>query len=87
MEEGSGNQKETQGAGRKGLRPQTGGACRKEGDAEVIFLEAKWFYNWMVADIKERLNAETEKAKVVEIKVEDHFEERELLFCLKYLEI
>lgn len=44
-----------------------------------IFLEAKWFYNWVVADIEERLNDETAKVKTVEIKVENHFEERELL--------
>lgn len=52
---------------------------RKREALKRVFLEAKWFYNWVVADIEGRLNdPETEKAKVVEIKVEDRFEEREL---------
>jgi len=44
-----------------------------------LFLEAKWFYNWVVASLELRLTSkETSKVKTVEIKVKDHIEPREL---------
>ncbi|RTZ70801.1 MAG: transposase, partial [Aquificaceae bacterium] len=33
-----------------------------------LFLEAKWFYNFIIADIKNRLNSKSEKLKKVEVK-------------------
>ncbi|MEM4620427.1 MAG: hypothetical protein QW607_09465, partial [Desulfurococcaceae archaeon] len=44
---------------------------------EKLFLEAKWLYNWLVADIS-RVNLSTKDIKEVEIKVGDSFEKREL---------
>ncbi len=46
-----------------------------------IFLEAKWLYNYAIADIDNRLNAETEKAKKVTVKTPSGFEEK-TLSCL-----
>jgi transposase len=43
-----------------------------------LFLEAKWFYNYVIADIPNRLKYETYKLKEVEIKAPDGFEKREL---------
>jgi len=43
-----------------------------------LFLEAKWFYNYVVADIPNRLKLETYKLKEVEIKTPEGFEKREL---------
>jgi len=43
-----------------------------------LFLEAKWFYNYVVADIPNRLKYETYKLKEVEIKTPEGFEKREL---------
>ncbi len=45
---------------------------------ERLFLEAKWFYNYLIADIDSRLNKKSEKLKVVEIKTPNSFEKREL---------
>jgi putative transposase len=42
-----------------------------------VFLEAKWLYNWFVADIN-RVNIPTKKIKEVEIKVGDKLEKREI---------
>ncbi|MBC7116945.1 MAG: transposase [Pseudothermotoga sp.] len=42
------------------------------------FLEAKWFYNWLVSDL-DRLNRPANKVGMVEVKVGDVFEERELI--------
>lgn len=42
-----------------------------------VFLEAKWLYNWFVADIN-RVNIPTKEIKEVEIKVGDKFEKREI---------
>jgi putative transposase len=42
-----------------------------------VFLEAKWLYNWFVADIS-RVNIPTKEIKEVEIKVGDQFEKREI---------
>jgi hypothetical protein len=39
-------------------------------------LEAKWFYNHIVADIDNRLTPEAWKLKVVSVKVGDQFEDR-----------
>jgi putative transposase len=41
-----------------------------------VFLEAKWLYNWFVADIN-RVNIPTKEIKEVEIKVGDKLEKRE----------
>ena len=43
-----------------------------------LFLEAKWLYNWMVADVKNRLTDSAWKVKTVQIKTPDGFEEREI---------
>jgi putative transposase len=43
-----------------------------------LFLEAKWFYNYIVADIDNRLTPEVWKLKVVSVKVGDQFEDRPL---------
>ena len=43
-----------------------------------LFLEAKWFYNYVIADIPNRLKYETYKLKEVEIKTPEGFERREL---------
>jgi len=45
---------------------------------ERLFLEAKWFYNYIIADVKTRLNRKSEKLKEVEIKTPNGFEKREL---------
>jgi putative transposase len=42
-----------------------------------VFLEAKWLYNWFVADIN-RVNIPTKEIKEVKIKVGDKFEKREI---------
>jgi len=44
-----------------------------------VFLEAKWLYNWIVADI-DRVNIPTKEIKEIEIKVGDKFEKRELKY-------
>ena len=43
-----------------------------------LFLEAKWFYNYVIADLPNRLKYETYKLKEVEIKTPEGFERREL---------
>ncbi len=43
-----------------------------------LFLEAKWLYNYIVADIENRLNEDADKLKEVEIKVGESFEKREI---------
>ncbi|EDP75091.1 RNA-guided endonuclease TnpB family protein [Hydrogenivirga sp. 128-5-R1-1] len=48
---------------------------------ERVFLEAKWLYNYTVADIENRLNPQTEKIKQVEVKTPQGIETRELT-CL-----
>ncbi len=48
---------------------------------ERVFLEAKWLYNYTIADIENRLNSKTEKLKQVEIKTPQGIEARELI-CL-----
>ncbi len=42
-----------------------------------VFLEAKWLYNWFVADIN-RVNIPTKEIKEVEVKVGDKIEKREI---------
>ncbi len=44
-----------------------------------LFLEAKWLYNYIVADIENRLNAEAYKLKKVQVKVGENYEEREIV--------
>ncbi len=48
---------------------------------ERVFLEAKWLYNYCLADIENRLNSQTEKIKQVEIKTPQGIETREIT-CL-----
>jgi len=43
-----------------------------------LFLEAKWLYNHIIADIENRLNADAWKLKEVEIKTPEGFEKREI---------
>ncbi|WP_457622477.1 RNA-guided endonuclease InsQ/TnpB family protein [Persephonella sp.] len=43
-----------------------------------VFLEAKWLYNYVIADIENRLNLQTEKTKQVEIKTPNETEIREI---------
>ena len=50
---------------------------RKIALLERAFLEAKWLYNWLVSDT-DGLDATVHKVKTVEVKVEDHYEQREL---------
>ena len=46
-----------------------------------VFLEAKWLYNYTIADIEYRLNPKTEKSKQVEVKTPKGIETREIT-CL-----
>ena len=43
-----------------------------------LFLEAKWLYNYVIADIENRLNGSTWKLKEVEVKTPEGFEKREI---------
>ncbi len=45
---------------------------------ERIFLEAKWLYNYCLADIPNRLNSQTEKTKQVEVKTLQGLKIREI---------
>ena len=45
---------------------------------ERLFLEAKWFYNYLIADLNNRLNKQSEKLKEVKVKTPNGFEKREL---------
>ncbi len=45
---------------------------------ERVFLEAKWLYNYTIADIENRLNSKTEKIKQVEVKTPKGIETREI---------
>jgi putative transposase len=51
---------------------------KKEEDLKRVFLEAKWFYNWLISDI-ERLKLPVNKVNKVEVKVGENFEERKLI--------
>jgi len=51
---------------------------KKEENLRRTFLEAKWFYNWLVSDL-DRLNLPANKVEKVEVKVGDVFEDRELV--------
>jgi putative transposase len=51
----------------------------KEEKLGRVFLEAKWLYNWIVADIS-RIKISTKEIKEVEIKVGDEFEKREIKY-------
>jgi len=44
-----------------------------------LFNEAKWLYNYVVADVKNRLKYETYKLKEVEIKVGDELQKRQIV--------
>ncbi|MGC9001270.1 MAG: RNA-guided endonuclease InsQ/TnpB family protein, partial [Caldisericum sp.] len=50
---------------------------RKKETLERAFLEAKWFYNWLVSNLN-RLNLPVNKIKTVEVKIGNTFEERPL---------
>jgi len=52
-----------------------------EKDREVLgrlFLEAKWLYNYIIADVENRLNGDTWKIKELETKTPEGFEKREI---------
>jgi len=51
----------------------------KEEKLNRVFLEAKWLYNWIVANI-DRVNIPTKEIKEVEVKVGDKFEKREIKY-------
>jgi transposase len=51
---------------------------KDKGQLNRLFLEAKWLYNYIVADIENRLNNNTWKLKEVEIKTKNAFEKREI---------
>jgi len=51
---------------------------KKEEILNRAFLEAKWLYNWLVADLT-RLDLPINKVDTVEVKVGDVFEERRLV--------
>jgi len=51
----------------------------KEEKLGRIFLEAKWLYNWIIANI-DRVNISTKEIKDVEIKVGNEFEKREIKY-------
>ena len=48
---------------------------------EKVFLEAKWLYNYCIADIQNRLNSKTEKTLALEIKTPKGYETRQIT-CL-----
>ena len=52
---------------------------------ERVFLEAKWLYNYCVADIENRLNPQTEKLKQVEIKTPKGIKIREITCLLSQM--
>jgi len=52
-------------------------SAKKEELLKRAFAEAKWLYNWLVADVS-RTNNDVGKVKEVEVKVGDTFERREL---------
>ncbi|WP_456465472.1 hypothetical protein [Desulfurobacterium sp.] len=43
-----------------------------------LFLEAKWLYNYIIADIENRLTKDSWKLKEVEIKTPEGFEKRDI---------
>jgi len=49
----------------------------KEENLNRVFLEAKWLYNWIIADVN-RVNTSTKEIKEVDVKVGDKFEKREI---------
>jgi len=51
----------------------------KEEKLNRVFLEAKWLYNWIIANI-DIVNTPTKEIKEVEVKVEDKLENRELKY-------
>jgi len=44
-----------------------------------VFLEAKWLYNWIIANI-DRANISTKEIKEIEVKVGDKLEKREIKY-------
>jgi putative transposase len=51
----------------------------KEEKLGRVFLEAKWLYNWIVADIS-KIKISTKEIKKVDVKVGDEFEKREIKY-------
>jgi len=51
----------------------------KEEKLNRAFLEAKWLYNWIVANI-DRVNTPTKEIKEIEVKVGDKLEKREIKY-------
>lgn len=50
---------------------------RKTEALRKAFLEAKWLYNWLISDA-ERLNIPANKVSIVDVKIGDTYEQREL---------
>jgi len=48
-----------------------------EENLNIVLLEAKWLYNWFIADIN-RVNIPTKDIKEIEIKVKEKLEKREI---------
>ena len=51
----------------------------KEEKLGRVFLEAKWLYNWIVADVS-RIKISTKEIKEVDVKIGDEFEKREIKY-------
>jgi putative transposase len=51
----------------------------KEEKLGRVFLEAKWLYNWIIADV-DRINISTKEIKEVEVKAGNEFEKREIKY-------
>ena len=51
---------------------------KDKGQLNRLFLEAKWLYNYIVADIENRLNNNTWKLREVDVKTPEGFEKREI---------
>ena len=51
---------------------------KDEEKLDSLFLEAKWLYNYIVADVENRLNNDSWKLKAVEIKTPEGLEKREI---------
>ena len=58
--------------------PKFGGHSKDEEKLCRLFLETKWLYNYVVADVESRLNSNTWKVKEVEIKTPKGLERREI---------
>ncbi|SMP16038.1 Transposase [Desulfurobacterium pacificum] len=53
-------------------------SARDRETLDSLFLEAKWLYNYVIADIENRLTPDVWKLKEVEVKTPEGFEKREI---------